>query len=53
MSPKLILWLVFSVVSTAWFALDPDAGGPFVSAPNLVATVADATPAQIPRIAGN
>ncbi|MBV5273164.1 MAG: hypothetical protein JZU52_05830 [Lamprocystis purpurea] len=52
MSPKLILWLVFSVVSTAWFALDPDAGGPFFSAPNVVA-VADSTPAQIPRIAGN
>jgi len=51
MSPKLILWLVFSVVSTAWFALDPDAGGPFVSAPNVA--VAVATPAQIPRIAGN
>jgi len=25
MSPKLILWISFSVVSSTWYALDPDA----------------------------
>ncbi len=52
MSPKLVLWLVFSVVSSAWFALDPDAGGPFFSAPQEAA-VAEVTAAQVSRIAGN
>lgn len=30
MSPKLVLWLAFASLSSTWYALDPDAGGPFV-----------------------
>jgi hypothetical protein len=25
MSPKIILWISFSVISSTWYALDPDA----------------------------
>jgi hypothetical protein len=53
MSPKLILWLVFSMLSSTWFALDPDARGPFFEAPIAAGVVADVAPAQVPRIVGN
>jgi len=29
MSPKIILWISFSVISSTWYALDPDAGFAF------------------------
>lgn len=35
MGPKIILWISFSIVSSTWFALDPDARvafGPSVAA---------------------
>ena len=52
MSPKIILWLVFTLISGTWYALDPAAGGPFFSAPThaVDTTIAALT---IPWIAGN
>jgi hypothetical protein len=31
MKPKLVLWAVFALISSAWYALDPDASGPLPS----------------------
>ena len=33
MSPKIILWLAFAGLSSTWYALDPEAGGPFYHSP--------------------
>ncbi len=33
MSPKIILWLAFAGLSSIWYALDPEAGGPFYDHP--------------------
>lgn len=53
MSPKLILWLVFVLISVAWFALDPQAGGSVLGVATAPTVVADGTPSLQPRIAVN
>jgi hypothetical protein len=39
MSPKLMLWLAFASLSSIWYVLDPDAGGPFVGRLDPAVTV--------------
>ncbi|WP_157817862.1 hypothetical protein [Candidatus Thiodictyon syntrophicum] len=53
MSPKLILWLVVSLLATTWYALDPEAGGPFFAAPTHDIALADVVPTLRPQIARN
>ncbi len=48
MSPKIILWISFSVVSSTWYTLDPDARfafGPSVAA-NATSQIEQAIQAQ-------
>jgi hypothetical protein len=37
MSPKIILWLAVAGLSSIWYALDPEAGGPLFPAPTRAA----------------
>ena len=40
MSPKLVLWLVFASLSSTWYVLDPDAGGPFFGRADSIVSIA-------------
>lgn len=53
MSPKLVLWLTVSLLSTTWYTLDPEAGGPFFGTRTHEAPVVDVAPALDPKIARN
>ena len=53
MSPKFTLWVIFALISCAWYALDPAARGHSFGAPTQAVAAASPAPGTVPRIAGN